>query len=173
MDAVGPCECVKVDQKKPPLFCRVFVDNAFPPQVHMSTMRVLSLLLLAISVCTGREHHHSLDALKPHSVSTTMNEPTYHELKIQISKLERENEILKAQGMERAGDAQVDQLQEQLRATCKLAESAGENIDSAKFKLAQLETNCVDETTPVIESMSEWYKNVPGHPCTTQKCTKN
>ena len=58
----------------------------------MSTMRVLSLLLLAISVCTGREHHHSLGALKPHSMSKTMKEPTHLELKTQGS------------GMERSGD---------------------------------------------------------------------
>ena len=69
-------------------------------------MRFLSLLSLAISVCTGREHHHSLGALKPHSMSETMKEPTYHELIAQNSKLKREIEILKAQGsgMERSGD---------------------------------------------------------------------
>ena len=61
-------------------------------------MRVLSLLLLTIAVCTGREHHHSLGALKPHSMSETMKEPTYHELIAQNSKLKRENEILKTQG---------------------------------------------------------------------------
>ena len=60
--------------------------------------RFPSLLLLVISACTGRQHHHSLGALKPHSMSETMKEPTYLELKLQNSKLTRENEILKAQG---------------------------------------------------------------------------
>ena len=100
------CACVKVDQKKSPLFCRVFVDML---SLRRSTMRVLSLLLLTISVCTGLEHHHSLGALKPHSMSETMKEPTYHELVAQNSKLKRENEILKAQGsgMERLGGVAI------------------------------------------------------------------
>ena len=108
-------------------------------------MRVLSLLLLTISVCTGREHHHSLGALKPHSMSETIKEPTYLELKLQNSKLTRENEILKAQGsgMERA--AQGGTCDQQLKDVKAAAEYNVRQLRDVKAQYTdaeQLKNEC-------------------------------